>query len=182
MFQHSALFPAGQGGSDQHARAQEGLRPQQPAQWSVAAAAAAVMVVSVAVVVVVAIVAGSVVAAVARPVVTAAVSAAVPAVVTGRVPAAPSWGALQAAPRLSSLAEYKEVVIVVYTAKYPLGKWEDNVSSFGERAHHLSALHTTYRHAKGRKLRCVSTHPGFLLLHRDVAQPGFPLSLNLQSH
>ena len=181
MFQHSALFPAGQGGSDQHARAQEGLRPQQPAQWSVAPAAAAVMVVSS--VAVVAIVAGSVVAAVARPVVTAAaVSAAVPAVVTGRVPAAPSRGALQAAPRLSSLAEYKEVVIVVYTAKYPLGKWEDNVSSFGERAHHLSALHTTYRHAKGRKLRCVSTHPGFLLLHRDVAQPGFPLSLNLQSH
>ena len=112
MFQHSALFPAGQGGSDQHARAQEGLRPQQPAQWSVAAAA--VMVVSVAVV---SIVAGSVVAAVARPVVTAAVSAAVPAVVTGRVSAAPSWGALQAAPRLSSLAEYKEVVIVVYTCE-----------------------------------------------------------------
>ena len=150
MFQHSALFPAGQGGSDQHARAQEGLRPQQPAQWSVAAAAAAVMVVSVAVVV---IVAGSVVAAVARPVVTAAVSAAVPAVVTGRVPAAPSWGALQAAPRLSSLAEYKEVVIVVYTAKYPLGKWEDNVSSFGERAHHLSELHTTYRHAKEKETK-----------------------------
>ena len=72
------------------------------------------MVVSVAVV---SIVAGSVVAAVARPVVTAAVSAAVPAVVTGRVPAAPSWGALQAAPRLSSLAEYKEVVIVVYTCE-----------------------------------------------------------------
>ena len=117
MFQHSALFPAGQGGSDQHARAQEGLRPQQPAQWSVAPAAAAVMVVSsVAVVVVVAIVAGSVVAAVARPVVTAAVSAAVPAVVTGRVPAAPSWGALQAAPSLSSLAECKEVVILAVYA------------------------------------------------------------------
>ena len=115
MFQHSALFPAGQGGSDQHARAQEGLRPQQPAQWSVAPAAAAVMVVSS--VAVVAIVAGSVVAAVARPVVTAAVSAAVPAVVTGRVPAAPSWGALQAALSLSRLAECKEVVIVVYTCE-----------------------------------------------------------------
>ena len=119
MFQHSALFPAGQGGSDQHARAQEGLRPQQPAQWSVAAPAAAVMVVSA--VAVVTIVAGSVVATVAatvaRPVVPAAVTAAVPAVVTGRVPAAPSWGALQAAPSLSSLAECKEVVIVVYTCE-----------------------------------------------------------------
>ena len=180
MFQHSALFPAGQGGSDQHARAQEGLRPQQPAQWSVAAAAAAVMVVSA--VAVVAIVAGSVVAAVARPVVPAAVSAAVPAVVTGRVPAAPSWGALQAAPSLSSLAECKEVIILVDVFVYLRNIHSANgrIMSplLAKRAHILSDSAHHVQACQRWILRCLS----FLLLHRDVAQPGFPLSLNLQSH